>query len=113
MASQPGPKFIPHKEPIVSNYVEDDELVTPDKAQKVIMDFLLSEIGPYVEFGFMKEREKLEMLIDEKIASIKMHIDNKISKVTEEIIRDMKKSNVKLEIITSLENKLKELKAEL
>lgn len=100
-------KFIPHKD---VKYSEDGESVTPEKAQKVVMDFLLSEIGPFVEFGFIKERQRLEELIDKEIDSIRIHVNNKIAKVTEEIIRDLKSSKIKEEIIKGVEDRLNHIK---
>jgi hypothetical protein len=108
MAMQPNDgKFIPHKD---VKYSEDGESVTPEKAQKVVMDFLLSEIGPFVEFGFIKERQRLEELIDKEIDSIRIHVNNKIAKVTEEIIRDLKSSKIKEEIIKGVEDRLNHIK---
>jgi len=108
-------KFIPIKnvpEPDEDGlrYEQDGDLVTPEKAKKVIKAFLIDEIGSYIEHGFRVEKDSILEKIDKEYRLLNQVIDNKIDKVAEEIVSKLISSKVEDEIKRRVTEKLEAIK---
>jgi hypothetical protein len=92
---------------------EGDTVITPDKAKEAIMEFLVNEIGSFIEAGFVQERIGINRKVEEAVQSLKKFVKDKIDQSVEDVVRDLKSSKIKEEITKGVEEKLKKLKESL
>lgn len=106
--------FIKHEEidQTKIQFYDGKLLVSADDAKNAMLKYLISEIGPFIEAGFKEERERFDGLIAEEHKKIKLFINKKIDKVSEDIIRELKEDNIKNDIIDNIINKLKKVSNE-
>lgn len=122
-----SPKFIPtppseqesvddrlNFNPINSVVFKDNDnanvAISNTEAQQIITDFLINEIGKFIEFGFKEERLNLEKRIEEHIVKLREGVTAKLDSVCEEVVRDLKSNAIKEEIVKGVEEKLNKLK---
>lgn len=115
MATPPGKKFIPTKKDDklsqhLIKFVDKGVEITPEVAQRAIIAFLYDEIGPFVEHEVNAEKALMFEKIKEEIDKLKGHINFKLEKISEEIIRELKANNIKEEVITRVINKINNIK---
>ena len=117
MARQKGTeKMVPVKHIDMRDNItfkEGDEVVTPDKAKQAIMEFLINEVGSFIETGFIEERINITKRVDDEITALKKFVNNKIDKAIEEVVKDLKSSKLKEEINKGIEIKLNKIKENL
>lgn len=103
-------KFNPINSVVFKDTDNENVAISNAEAQQIITDFLINEIGKFIEFGFKEERLNLEKRIEEHIVKLREGVTAKLDSVCEEVVRDLKSNAIKEEIVKGVEEKLNKLK---
>lgn len=88
----------------------DKIVITPLELKEHISDFLTREINLYADESVIEYREKLQRRLDVQMSNIECHINDKINKITEDIISTTTSRLINEEVNRRVDEKLRKIR---
>lgn len=88
----------------------DNIVITPLELKEHISDFLTREINLYADESVIEYREKLQRRLDVQMSNIECHINDKINKITEDIISTTTSRLINEEVNRRVDEKLRKIR---
>jgi hypothetical protein len=88
----------------------DDIVITPLELKNYVSEFLTREINLYANETVKKYRNQLERNLDVQMSNIEGHINDKIIKMTEEIISTTTSRLINEEVNRRVDEKMKKIR---
>jgi len=88
----------------------DNIVITPLELKEHISKFLTNEINLYADESVIEYREKLQRRLDVQMSNIECHINDKINKMTEDIISTTTSRLINEEVNRRVDEKLRKIK---
>lgn len=94
----------------IENKNGDNIVITPLELKEHISKFLTDEINLYADESVIEYREKLQRRLDVQMSNIECHINDKINKMTEDIISTTTSRLINEEVNRRVDEKLRKIK---
>ena len=88
----------------------DNIVITPTELREYITDYLTREVDLYADDTVKQYREQLQRRFDVQISNLEGHINNKINKMTEDIISTTTSRLINEEVNRRVDEKLRKIR---
>jgi hypothetical protein len=88
----------------------DNIVITPLELKEHITDFIVNEVDLYVDDTVKQYREQLQRRFDVQISNLEGHINDKINKITEDIISTTTSRLINEEVNRRVDEKLRKIR---
>ena len=88
----------------------DKIVITPLELKEHISEYITNEINLYADESVIEYREKLQRRLDVQMSNIECHINDKINKITEDIISTTTSRLINEEVNRRVDEKLRKIR---
>lgn len=88
----------------------DKIVITPLELKEHISEYITNEINLYADESVIEYREKLQRRLDVQMSNIECHINDKINKMTEDIISTTTNRLIQEEVNRRVDEKLRKIR---
>ena len=88
----------------------DNIVITPIELKEHITEFLSNEVNLYADETIREYREQLKRRLDVQMSSIEAHLNDKINKITQDIISTTTSRLINEEVNKRVDEKLKKIR---
>ena len=92
------------------NKYGDNIVITPIELKEHITEFLSNEVNLYADETIREYREQLKRRLDVQMSSIEAHINDKINKITQDIISTTTSRLINEEVNRRVDERLKKIR---
>lgn len=88
----------------------DNIVITPMELREYITEYITNEINLYADESVIEYRDKLQRRLDVQMSNIECHINDKINKMTEDIISTTTSRLINEEVNRRVDEKLRKIR---
>lgn len=92
------------------NKNDDNIVITPMELREYITEYITNEINLYADESVIEYRDKLQRRLDVQMSNIECHINDKINKMTEDIISTTTSRLINEEVNRRVDEKLRKIR---